>query len=303
MSNKTLLLSAVSLLIGFTCAYLIFSPDSKYLTDSNQQTELPSQVIVQNEHTDSTSKTTGNPGYISGNTFNARFENIENSISLIQQQLQDIEFNLSEFQNSSRNSSSNSLSNLSNTTQTSTSLLNRRQANQQQARYRQRTYTVEQLVKGGINFAVADDIVRRKNAVEIKRLELSDRATRENYMNTQNYFDELAVIDQSDVNLREELGDDQYDNYLFKSRQSNRVKILSVMLGSAAEQAGLEKGDIILSYNNNRLFTWAELKQATAEGELGEYTSINISRSGEVFSYSVPRGTLGIQMGATRLSP
>ena len=122
-------------------------------------------------------------------------------------------------------------------------------------------------------------------------------------MNTQRYFDELASIDAGDVNLREELGDSQYDEYLYQSKQSNRIKIISVMLGSAAEQAGLEKNDIILSYDDKRMFTWPELKQATTEGELGAYTSINISRNGEVFSYSVPRGTLGIQMGATRLSP
>ena len=291
MSNKTLLLSAISLLIGFTCAYLIFAQGSKPLA-KNQQQKIPSSVIGSNDQTDSTGRLTDNSNIISGSTFNARFENIEESISLIQQQLQEIEFSLNETHKSS-------ITNIStNTTQASTSLLNR-----QQARYRQRTFTVERLIKGGIDSAVADNIVRRKNSVEIKRLELSDRATRENYMNTQRYFDELAAIDQSDVNLREELGDDQYDAYLFNSKQSNRVRILSVMLGSAAEQAGLEEGDIILSYDNSRLFTWSELKQATAKGQLGEYTSINISRNGEVFSYSVPRGTLGIQMGATRLSP
>ena len=281
MSNKTLLLSIICLLVGFTCAYLIFDDKSKQsvkssnkITSQSATTQNIRQVNLNNS-----------PTVFTEDTFNARFENIENNINLIQEQLQEIEFSL----NKNRKSSNN--------TNGRTPILNR------QSILRQRTFTTDRLIKGGVSSAVAEDIVRRKSAIEIKRLELNDRATRENYMNTQRYFDELASIDTSDVNLREELGDQQYDEYLYTSKQSNRIKILSVMLGSAAEQAGLEKNDIILSYDDKRMFTWPELKQATTEGELGAYTSINISRNGEVFSYSVPRGTLGIQMGATRLSP
>ena len=51
------------------------------------------------------------------------------------------------------------------------------------------------------------------------------------------------------------------------------------------------------------MFTWSELKGATAEGQLGEYVSISINRNGEIFSFSVPRGPLGTQLGATRLIP
>jgi len=51
------------------------------------------------------------------------------------------------------------------------------------------------------------------------------------------------------------------------------------------------------------MFSWQELKDATAAGELGEYVAINIYRKGDVFSFSVPRGPLGIQLGATRLTP
>ncbi len=75
------------------------------------------------------------------------------------------------------------------------------------------------------------------------------------------------------------------------------------MLGSAAESAGVKRGDIVLDYDGQRMFTWRELKEATAQGELGEYVSISVYRSGEVFSFSVPRGPLGMQLGATRLRP
>lgn len=283
MSNKTLLLAIICLLIGFTCAYLIFGYPTKQLVEYDLRSGNPLSTIQNDNKANIIA-----PSPIEENIFNARFENIENNIALIQQQLQEIDFSLNETSNISAGVKTSS--------RLSTAIPSR------QLRYK-RTFTIDRLIKGGIDSATAEDIVRRKNAVELKRLELSDRATREDYMNTQRYFDELDEIDQTDIDLREELGDEQYDDYLYNSKQTNRIRIISVMLGSAAEQAGLEKNDIILSYNNKRMFTWSELKQATSEGELGEYTSVNISRRGEVFSYSIPRGTLGIQMGATRLSP
>ena len=164
-------------------------------------------------------------------------------------------------------------------------------------------YTLENLIRGGIASTIAEDIVRRKNSIELKRLELQDRAKRDNYLNTQRYFDELDDINKQDINLREELGDQRYDEYLFTSKQNNRIRINSVMLGSAAEQSGIQKGDVVLSYDNRRMFNWQELKDASTEGQLGEFVSINIVRNGEIYSFTVPRGPLGIQLGSTRLEP
>jgi C-terminal processing protease CtpA/Prc len=167
----------------------------------------------------------------------------------------------------------------------------------------QRLYNLDNLIRGGIDPLQAEDIIRRKNSIDLKRLELQDRARRENYLNTQRYYDELEEISRLDVSLREELGDERYDQYLFDSKQNNRVRIASVMLGSVAEEAGILSGDVVLSYDNQQMFTWDELKDATASGELGEYVSISINRDGEIFSFSVPRGPLGVQLGATRLQP
>ena len=167
----------------------------------------------------------------------------------------------------------------------------------------QRLYNLDNLIRGGIDPTIAEDIVRRKNRVELSRLQLQDKARREGYLDTQRYYDELEAINSNDVDLREELGDEAYDRYLYNSHLTNRVRVSSVMLGSAAEEAGLRKNDIILSYNNKRVFNWRELKQATAEGELGEYVSITIVRDGSIYSLNVPRGPLGIQLGVARVEP
>jgi len=163
--------------------------------------------------------------------------------------------------------------------------------------------TVDSLVKAGIGRERAEDIMRRTNEIELKKLELRDRAIREHYLGTGRYNRELSELAAGDVNLREELGDDAYDRYLYATRQNNRVRVTSVMVGSQAESAGIQSGDIILSYDDRNLFDWSELQQATTLGERGEYVSMDVLRDGQLLNLWVPRGPLGIRLGATRLDP
>jgi len=164
-------------------------------------------------------------------------------------------------------------------------------------------YTIERLLQGGIDETLAQTIVREQSETELKHLELQDKAKRENYYLTPRYQQELEAIDSESLSLRERIGDYQYDRYLYTSRINNRVKAASVMQGSAAEQAGIQSGDIILDYDGQRIFEWAELKDATTEGERGEYVTINILRNNELFSLTIPRGPLGVRLGAARIEP
>lgn len=279
-----LIIALVFLLTGFISAYFVFSSPATDIqtnstsTDNNDVTRLEDKKPIMNPFSVKDAKSEEN----------AHLNYLENEIVLIKQQLQKIELTLE------------------NLTTSSTNPIAPRPANNNN-RYAsaltQRLYNLDSLIRGGIDSAIAEDIVRRKNRIELNRLELQDRAKRENYLNTQRYFDELQEINKQDISLREELGDDRYDEYLYASKQNNRIRITSVMLGSAAEQTGIEKGDIVLSYDNNRMFTWQELKDATTEGQLGEFVSINIYRKETIYSFLVPRGPLGVQLGATRLEP
>jgi S1-C subfamily serine protease len=145
--------------------------------------------------------------------------------------------------------------------------------------------------------------MRRKNNIDLKKLELRDRATREHYIGTSRYNRELSALTGKDVSLREEIGDQAYDSYLYASGQSNRVLVKSVMAGSQADLAGIQGGDVILSYDDQNLFGWSELQQATTQGERGEYVNVNVSRDGQLFNIWVPRGPLGVRLGAARLEP
>ena len=283
MQKSSIIISLGFLVTGFVSAYFIFgqqTPENLQQTntaDTSQyenKTQPANPFAVRNDETN----------------YGERLSYLEAEMSSMKQQLHEMNLALQDVAKTVGSESSVSRPE-GIVRQRFTSVLN------------QRLYNLDNLIRGGIDASLAEDIVRRKNSIELKRLALQDRATREAYLNTQRYYDELAEINTQDVSLREELGDDRYDEYLYNSKQNNRIRISSVMLGSTAEQAGIQKGDIVLSYDNKRLFTWQELKDATAAGELGEYVAINVYRNGEIFSFSVPRGPLGIQLGATRLAP
>lgn len=176
---------------------------------------------------------------------------------------------------------------------------------QSQARtqYMNRLLTTRALVKAGISEDRALDIVRRKNDIELRKLELHDRATREGYLGSKQYMSELSAISAEETSVREDLGDEAYDQYLYANGRPNRVKVASVMLGSPAEQAGMKEGDLILTYGQNRMFEGGELQQATSEGELGEFLSLDIMRNGQLMSLWVPRGPLGIRLATARVKP
>jgi len=282
MKKSTIIISSGFLLTGFISAYYIFG----YPTKSSSRIDNNSFVLSDDET-------------LAANPFSAkdgdiqvgvRLNYLENEISSVKQQLQKMNLTLQELTKTSD----------ANPVISHPEEINR---NRIASALTQRLYSLDNLIRGGIDASLAEDIVRRKNSIELKRLALQDRATRDGYLNTQRYFDELVEINEQDITLREELGDERYDEYLFNSKQNNRIRISSVMLGSAAEQVGIQKGDIVLSYNNNRVFNWQELKDATSEGQLGEYVSISIYRNGEIYSFSVPRGPLGVQLGAARLEP
>jgi membrane-associated protease RseP (regulator of RpoE activity) len=295
MQKNSLIIPVVFLLIGFISAYFIFgsplnSNDSaSTINNEKKVTELFSSInpFAEKRKTPAFSNPDFNNPAISNQSAGNRLDYFEDEISQIKQQLKEIEQTLSLMPDTaagSTNPASKSRNRFS-------TLLPRR------------LYNFENLLKGGIASTIAEDIVRRKSSVELKRLELQDRAKRDNYLNTQRYYDELDDINQHDVNLREELGDESYDEYLYASKQNNRIKIASVMLGSAAEHSGIQQGDVVLSYDNKRMFSWQELKDATTEGQLGEFVAINIVRNGEIYSFTVPRGPLGTQLGTTRLAP
>jgi hypothetical protein len=162
---------------------------------------------------------------------------------------------------------------------------------------------LDSLVFAGIDESSAEDITRRINESELKRLELRDKAIREDYIGTERYREELRSILDENTSVREEVGDEPFDRYLYAIGRANRVGITSVMVGSEAEKAGIEKGDQILSYGDQRMFDWSELRNATTQGSLGEYVDVRILRNGTEVMVSIPRGPLGVRLTSMSVDP
>ena len=163
--------------------------------------------------------------------------------------------------------------------------------------------TTDNLVKAGIDRELAADIVRRRNEIDMKLLELRDRAAREGYLGSERYANELEALREQNIPLRDEIGEDFYDSYLYASGRTNRVRVASVMIGSPAETAGMLEGDMVLSYDNRRMFNWNELQEATSLGERGEYVNVTVLRNGQLVNLWMPRGPLGVRLGAARVKP
>jgi len=159
------------------------------------------------------------------------------------------------------------------------------------------------LEDAGVSTELASDIMRRLGEQEYQRLALRDQAIRDGYFRSGRYFRELRELRQKQLSLRDEIGDQAYDRYLYLTGQNNRVAVTSVMAGSPAEQTGIRQGDILLRYNNHDVFSWNEIRQATTRGELGEYVTVDVLRDGQVMNLTLPRGPLGVKLDATRVEP
>jgi len=165
------------------------------------------------------------------------------------------------------------------------------------------TLNKDNLVSAGVDPIIADDILRRISQQEFRRLELQNLIQRSTSSERQQYNAELRELNENKISLRSELGDDAYDQYLVVSGQNNRMKVTSVMAGSPAELNGMQKDDVILYYDDKIIFDLPELRKATLEGEIGNFTNVVILRDGMRMSIFVPRGTLGVQLEAIKFDP
>lgn len=161
----------------------------------------------------------------------------------------------------------------------------------------------EGLIAAGIDVFTAEDIAYKQSETQLKRLELRDAALREDFMGSDRYREELAKIRQSEIRIRDEISDESYDKYLFYTGQSNRIAVSSVMLGSAAEQSGIHAGDVIVRYENEPLYSYRDLREATIQGERGEIIDLTVVRDGALITVSIPRGPLGVRLNSIRMNP
>jgi membrane-associated protease RseP (regulator of RpoE activity) len=159
------------------------------------------------------------------------------------------------------------------------------------------------LVDAGMRRVDAAHLREVYETVDMERLYLRDRATREGWLNSPRYAEESRALDARLGALRGDLGDDGYDWFLFASGQFNRVLVADVLERSPAAFVGLEPGDRILRYGDQRVFSASELAAATTQGRAGESVTVELERGGEIRRVTIPRGPIGVRLGAERARP
>ncbi len=161
----------------------------------------------------------------------------------------------------------------------------------------------EALVLSGVDPGIADDIKQRLDARALADLQIRDQAAREGWLDAPDFRERRDALLPERVSVRDELGTDTFDRYLYNRGRNNRVVVSSVMSGSAAQIAGFLPGDMIYSYAGSQVFSMRELTRATRAGEAGAPTEVQVIRDGSSFILDVPRGPLGVTMAATRVDP
>ncbi len=159
------------------------------------------------------------------------------------------------------------------------------------------------LVRSGVDEIVAEQLTQRLDARALADLQIRDQAAREGWLTSPDFRERRDALLPEAVSVRDELGDDTWDRYLYNSGSGNRVVVSSIMAGSAAQLTGILPGDTIYSYAGSRIFTMRELRQATQAGEAGEPTEVQVLRDGSSIILDVPRGPLGVSMTAARVDP
>jgi len=159
------------------------------------------------------------------------------------------------------------------------------------------------LTEVGLPPAVVADVKRRYDELAKDEISLRNLATEEGWIGTPEFAEELDQIETERLAIRDEIGDDAYDHYLFASGQPNRVYVTEALADSPAAEAGLQTSDVIVRYGGTRILTPDDLIAETQVGSPGETVRVDITRNGEPMTLEVPRGPLGLGIGVTQEPP
>ena len=113
----------------------------------------------------------------------------------------------------------------------------------------------------------------------------------------------MNALTDRQLQIQSTYGDETYDWFLYATNRPNRVMVEGVLGGSAAEDAGIKPGDLILSYDRERVFRPGPLVQGTLRGSLGDRVDVEVWRQGERVRLSLPRGPLGVRLGRKTSAP
>jgi len=168
---------------------------------------------------------------------------------------------------------------------------------------KQSDFDEQAMVNVGVDPGKINNLKETYEKAEMDRLYLRDQATREGWINSDRYSKAVAEIDNRTKSARNQLSEKEYDAYLYATGRANRVLVASVIGNSPASNAGIQVGDTILKYNNERIYSWNDLTSATNSGNPNETVSVTIVRNGQEQQLYIPRGPIGIRLTTDSVAP
>lgn len=108
-------------------------------------------------------------------------------------------------------------------------------------------------------------------------------------------FSHQKYVDSPDLDLRKEIGDEEYTRYLKALGRMTGVEVIDVSAGSNAARAGLMPGDEIVTYGGERVYNGRQMDELVERGGAGQVTSIEVKRGGETIWLALPNGPTGMQ--------
>jgi len=166
----------------------------------------------------------------------------------------------------------------------------------------QRWFNEQALIESGMSDSQARELKISFEQLELERLYLRDQSIREGWERDR-YREALQALDSKEDELKNQLSESEYDSYLYASGQTNRVAVTSVLESAPAATAGIEPGDHIIRYDNQRIYNWRDLRDATSSGTIGNMVSVEVDRDGQTMDFYLARGPLGIRMNSVSVAP
>lgn len=163
-------------------------------------------------------------------------------------------------------------------------------------------FNEQALIDSGIASSRASELKANFEQLEMERLYLRDQSIRESWDRAQ-YREAMQALAGKEDDLKNRLSESEYDAYLYASGQTNRVAVTSVLASSQAGTAGIQSGDYIIRYDNQRVYKGFDLQQATSSGSIGDSVELEVERDGDTLHFYLPRGPLGIRMNSVSEAP
>lgn len=106
----------------------------------------------------------------------------------------------------------------------------------------------------------------------------------------------LAYSIDQDLDLKNEIGEEEYDRYRQALGRPVGVGIEKVLPTSSAEVGGVKAGDQVITYAGKRVYNQPMLNHAMAESRSSGSVLIGVIRDGQRIQLVVPEGPLGVQV-------